>query len=102
MKMSDVKKSALWALACVPITVYGGYNTVGLLHAGDLWLAPFIPALLAYSVLAPPGSPDWWFITVGLISQFLGYFLIVFIFFKLKQATVKNIAKEQSEKDQIA
>ncbi len=95
--MSDVKKSALWALICVPITVFGGYSTVGLLHGDGLWLAPFIPALLACSLLVPPGSPDWWFITVGLISQYLGYFLLVWIIYKLRQMGAEKYAKEQPE-----
>jgi hypothetical protein len=100
-EMNDVKKSALWALISIPISIIGVFLSRGLVHAGGLWLAPFFPAFIAVALLGGPegGLPGWLLGIAAFTAQYLAYFLFAFTIYKLKQIRTQNIAEEQSEKD---
>ena len=102
--MSDVKKSALWALISIPISFLGYLFSWAVLHTGGVLAIPVFPALLVIWILFDPKeSPEWLVWGTALIAQYLGYFIVIFILIKiirvLKNTRSENIAKEQSAKN---
>lgn len=77
-EMSDVRKSALWALISIPIS----FLLLGVLvHGGPGVLqAPYIPGVIVLELLGMEGE-SWIF-----PAQYFGYFLLVYAFIKIKRA----------------
>ena len=101
--MSDVKKSALWALVSIPISIFGVFISWAIIHVGGILYLPFIPAVLVIDLDVLKESPEWLVWGTALVAQYLGYFLLTFFLIKvfriLKNTRAENIAKEQSEND---
>jgi hypothetical protein len=99
---SDVRKSALWALLSIPISLIGLFSGYGLMHASLIWLVPFYPAFIAVALLGGPegGLPGWLLGIAAFTAQYLAYFLFAFIIYKLKKTRAENSAKEKMEQDQ--
>jgi len=106
-KMSDVKKSALWALISIPMSfVVIFLNWV--FERGDILTFTFMPSYFALAIYATVGG-GWstellWMMPVfGSVTQYLGYFLFIYLLLKilrkLKITGEPSIAKEESEKD---
>lgn len=100
--MNDVRKSALWSLVSIPISIiFAGV----IVHGGPFFLEVlYIPALLVIDYLDDyVGSPEWLFITSGLTAQYLGYFFFIYALrkaFKLLTGTrAKNSDIDESEKN---
>lgn len=103
IKNKDVRISALWALISIPISFIGVLLAWGIVHSGGILYLPFIPAVLVLALLDSfKELPEWLFLTVALLAQYLGYFLFIYLSLKilriLKKTREENIAKEQSEK----
>ena len=100
--MNDLRKSALWALISIPISIF--FAGV-FLHGGPFFLEVlYIPGVIMMEILGDYiGSPERLFITAGLTAQYLGYFLFIFVLrkaFKLLAGTrAENMSKEGSETD---
>ncbi|MBU6951389.1 hypothetical protein [Hahella sp. HN01] len=76
--MKDVHKSALWALICIPITLFAGYFSYAMAHGSFTFLVIFLaPGGLFISLMEGVLDSSWSLITVGILGQYLGYFAII-------------------------
>lgn len=92
--MSDIKKSALWALISIPIFFLGFYIGPGLVETGSLLLILYIPTFVVWSYLQNPENPEWVVTVAALTAQYLWFFLFIYVSIK----TFKKISKTISEK----
>ncbi|MDH5762739.1 MAG: hypothetical protein OEZ51_07150 [Nitrospinota bacterium] len=102
--MNDVKKSALWALVSIPISITLVYLNSAKVIAGDFLGFTFIPAYLALGLFGSLElEPGWWMTAVSLIAEYLGYFLFIYLSLKsFRLLTITGdqyVAKEESEID---
>ena len=95
--MNDVKKSALWALVSIPISVL---LLGALVHGGGILEIVYLPVLIAEELLGDYGLAVSYMFPI----QYLGYFLLFYFLIKVKKlfktTRAENIAREQSEKDE--
>jgi hypothetical protein len=95
--MNDVKKSALWALVSIPISVL---LLGALLHGGGILEIVYLPVLIAEELLGDYGLAVSYMFPI----QYLGYFLLIYVLIKikkvLKNTRAENIAREQSENNE--
>ena len=100
-KNEDVRKSALWALISIPISIiFAG----GLLHGPPIFEVFYIPALIVMELLEHFVEPQHWLLEVAPpMAQYLGYFLFIYLSLKLlrklKITEEPGIVKQKSEKD---
>jgi hypothetical protein len=85
--MNELTKSALWALAIsLPISLLGAAVSMGLAHSTGLvfiltniLFAPFLLLSTIVGTYFRESINDTTFNVLALLSQFLGYFLVVVI-----------------------
>jgi len=83
--MDELKKSAIWAFISIPITLVIISNSYALAH-GSMFLLIFIyPGLAAESLLVGRENSDLIIGTVGFVAQYIAYFLLVYLVYKLKK-----------------
>lgn len=108
-KKEEVRISALLALFSFPISfIFYGM----LVHGEPIFKVLYIPALIVMGLLeyliGPFKVPQHWLLEIveilaPITAQYLGYFLFIYLLLKiLRKLGItgdKNIAKEQSEKN---
>ncbi|ABC30253.1 hypothetical protein HCH_03507 [Hahella chejuensis KCTC 2396] len=76
--MKDVRKSALWALISIPITLFAVYFSYAMLHGSFTFLVVFLaPGGLIVSLLENVIHTSLPLIIAGILAQYLGYFAII-------------------------
>jgi len=104
--MSDVKKSALWALINIPIYLFGFLFVRGLVETGNLLLILYIPTYVIWEFIQNPETPEWFLFVIGFLGQYLVYSLIIYgsikVFRVLKRIREENSVEEQLERDSSA
>jgi hypothetical protein len=81
--MRDAISSAIWSLGIsLPVSLAGVWMSFGLAPMGSfIALIPFLPAvgvLMLFDSTGPfPISSEWQIMAIGLLAQFLGYFVVI-------------------------
>jgi hypothetical protein len=82
--LSNLKRSAFWALISIPISLIGVSISFALAHGSVPFLLVFyIPALIVIDLLGQQDIPELMFNLVLLLSQYIGYFCALLIGFKV-------------------
>jgi hypothetical protein len=81
-RMREVTKSAVWALGISgPVSLFGAWGAMGLLHGSYAALIPFLPAIIVLYLCGSTGpfpvNSDAVILTIAFIAQFLAYFVVV-------------------------
>ena len=81
---AEIKRSAVWATGiAAPLCLFGASASMALAHSGGLFLLVFAPVLPVFILFGSGGvfgqAPDWLFITLAVVSQFVGTFVVVHI-----------------------
>jgi hypothetical protein len=89
----DTKHSLKWAISLsIPISILGTSLGFALAHSegfitllSSILFAPFLLFIYIFDGVLSIQAPDWVLVIFGLSSQFLGYFLAITLFKKIKR-----------------
>ncbi len=83
--MNDLRKSALWALISVPITIFGTSNSYAMAHGAILLIILLYPGLVAEHLVNGSRDPNSLLGVVGFSAQYVSYFLFIYLAFRFKR-----------------